>query len=117
MLTTARLAERPSTPSVQLTTLMLAQIRTMIRMRSVSYTHLNTDGTIDFYMNCVVGLVHKYYGDDLLRDLFATWDGDLRESQLDLSLIHISFSPSTGMSFAPGKNTRAVWAVRCSGVT
>ncbi len=27
----------------------------------------NTDGTIDFYMNCVVGLVHKYYGDDLLR--------------------------------------------------
>ena len=37
----------------------------------------NTDGTIDFYMNCVVGLVHKYYGDDLLRDLFATWDGDL----------------------------------------
>ena len=20
-------------------------------------------------MNCVVGLVHKYYGDDLLRDL------------------------------------------------
>ena len=43
----------------------------------------NTDGTIDFYMNCVVGLVHKYYGDDLLRDLFTTWDGDLRESQLD----------------------------------
>lgn len=43
----------------------------------------NTDGTIDFYMNCVVGLVHKYYGDDLLRDLFATWDGDLREIQLD----------------------------------
>ena len=22
----------------------------------------NTDGTIDFYMNCIVGLVHKYYG-------------------------------------------------------
>ena len=43
----------------------------------------NTDGTVDFYMNCIVGLVHKYYGDDLLRDLFATWDGDLRESQLD----------------------------------
>ena len=43
----------------------------------------NTDGTIDFYMSCVVRLVHKYYGDDLLRDLFATWDGDLRESQLD----------------------------------
>ena len=28
----------------------------------------NTDGTIDFYMNCIVGLVHKYYGDALIRD-------------------------------------------------
>lgn len=30
----------------------------------------NTDGTIDFYMNCIVGLVHKYYGDALIRDIF-----------------------------------------------
>ena len=43
----------------------------------------NTDGTIDFYMNCIVGLVHKYYGDDLIRGLFALWDGDIRQSQLD----------------------------------
>ena len=28
----------------------------------------NTDGTIDFYMNCIVGLVHKYYGDALIRE-------------------------------------------------
>ena len=43
----------------------------------------NTDGTIDFYMNCIVGLVHKYYGDDLLREIFACWEGDIRQSQLD----------------------------------
>ena len=43
----------------------------------------NTDGTIDFYMNCIVGLVHKYYGDDLVRSLFDCWDGDIRQSQLD----------------------------------
>ena len=43
----------------------------------------NTDGTIDFYMNCIVGLVHKYYGDDLIRSLFDCWDGDIRQSQLD----------------------------------
>ena len=43
----------------------------------------NTDGTIDFYMNCIVGLAHRYYGDDLLREIFAAWEGDLRQSQLD----------------------------------
>ena len=43
----------------------------------------NTDGTIDFYMNCVVGLVHKYYGDALIRSLFAAWAGDTREAMLD----------------------------------
>ena len=43
----------------------------------------NTDGTIDFYMNCIVGLVHKYYGDDLLQEIFACWEGDIRQSQLD----------------------------------
>ena len=43
----------------------------------------NTDGTVDFYMNCVVGLVHKYYGDDRVRSLFDRWDGDIRQSELD----------------------------------
>ncbi len=43
----------------------------------------NTDGTVDFYMNCVVGLVHKYYGDDLVRGLFNAWDGDVKQSLLD----------------------------------
>ena len=43
----------------------------------------NTDGTIDFYMNCIVGLVHKYYGDELVRSLFASWEGDVRQAMLD----------------------------------
>ena len=43
----------------------------------------NTDGTIDFYMNCVVGLVHKYYGDELVRSLFDAWEGDIRQTMLD----------------------------------
>ena len=43
----------------------------------------NTDGTIDFYMNCIVGLVHKYYGDALIRDIFSAWEGDVRQPMLD----------------------------------
>ena len=43
----------------------------------------NTDGTIDFYMNCIVGLVHKYYGDALVRSIFDSWEGDMRQSMLD----------------------------------
>ncbi len=43
----------------------------------------NTDGTIDFYMNCIVGLVHKYYGDALIRDIFSAWEGDMRQPMLD----------------------------------
>ena len=34
-------------------------------------------------MNCIVGLAHKYYGDDLIRSLFGLWDGDIRETELD----------------------------------
>ena len=43
----------------------------------------HTDGTIDFYMNCVVGLAHKYYGDALIRDVFSAWEGDMRQAMLD----------------------------------
>ena len=42
-----------------------------------------TDGTTDFYMNTVVGLIHKYYGDVLIRSIFDAWDGDLRQTMLD----------------------------------
>ena len=34
-------------------------------------------------MNCIVGLVHKYYGDSLVQSLFDLWEGDIRQSQLD----------------------------------
>ena len=43
----------------------------------------NTDGTIDFYMNTIVGLAHKYYGDSLIRSIFNSWEGDLRQAMLD----------------------------------
>ena len=42
-----------------------------------------TDGTTDFYMNTVVGLIHKYYGEALIRSVFDAWDGDLRQTMLD----------------------------------
>lgn len=34
-------------------------------------------------MNTVVGLIHKYYGDALIRSIFDAWDGDLRQTMLD----------------------------------
>ena len=43
----------------------------------------NTDGTVDFYMNTIVGLVHKYYGDTLVNRIFDHWAGDLRQAMLD----------------------------------
>ena len=43
----------------------------------------NTDGTVDFYMNTIVGLVHKYYGDSLVNRIFDHWAGDLRQAMLD----------------------------------
>ena len=43
----------------------------------------NTDGTVDFYMNTIVGLVHKYYGDKLINSIFDRWAGDLRQAMLD----------------------------------
>ena len=42
-----------------------------------------TDGTTDFYMNGIVGLVHKYYGDALIRDIFSAWESDTRQPMLD----------------------------------
>ena len=48
----------------------------------------NTDGTIDFYMNCIVGLVHKYYGDALIRDIFSAWEGDTRQQHKGHAGLH-----------------------------
>ncbi len=42
-----------------------------------------TDKQPDFYMNCIIGLVHKWYGDAMLRRLFSSWSGDRRQPTLD----------------------------------
>ena len=34
-------------------------------------------------MNCIVGFVHKWYGDQMVRDLFARWEGDVRQGTMD----------------------------------
>lgn len=55
----------------------------------------HTDGLPDLYMNCVVGLVHKYYGEDRIRALFERWAGDVHQAMLDdltwLYLEHIVY--------------------------
>lgn len=53
-----------------------------------------TDGTTDFYMNTVVGLIHKYYGDALIRSIFDAWDGDLRQTMLDdMTWLYLEMQP------------------------
>lgn len=56
----------------------------------------HTDGSPALYMNCVVGLVHKYYGDSIVRSLFDTWSGDIHQVMLDdltwLYLEHIVYT-------------------------
>ena len=42
-----------------------------------------TDKKPDYYMNCIVGFVHKWYGDQMVRDLFAAWEGDVRQGTMD----------------------------------
>ena len=44
---------------------------------------LKADGKPDFYMNCVIGLVHKWLGDEMPRRLFARWTGDVRQAAFD----------------------------------
>ena len=34
-------------------------------------------------MNCVIGLVHKWFGDETQKRLFAHWTGDVRQSTFD----------------------------------
>ena len=36
---------------------------------------MKTDGTPDFYMNFVIGLVHKWFGEEMPRRLFDSWLG------------------------------------------
>ena len=44
---------------------------------------LKSNGEPDFYMNCVIGLVHKWFGDETQKRLFAHWTGDVRQSTFD----------------------------------
>ncbi len=44
---------------------------------------LKSNGDLDFYMNCVIGLVHKWFGDETQKRLFAHWTGDVRQSTFD----------------------------------
>ena len=44
---------------------------------------MQSDGNPDFYMNCVIGLVHKWFGDEMPRRLFAAWAGDARQNVYD----------------------------------
>ena len=41
---------------------------------------MQSDGQPDLYMNCVIGLVHKWFGDELPKQLFAAWAGDARQA-------------------------------------
>ena len=37
----------------------------------------------DFYMNLVIGLAYKYFGEKTLTELFVRWQGDSRQQMLD----------------------------------
>ena len=41
------------------------------------------DGAPDLYMNCIVGLAHKWYGEEMLKTLFSKWTGDGRQAMFD----------------------------------
>ena len=44
---------------------------------------MKTDGTPDFYMNFVIGLVYKWFGEEMPRRLFDSWLGDVRQAVMD----------------------------------
>ncbi len=37
----------------------------------------------DFYMNLIIGLAYKYYGEETIHSLFDQWNGDSRQPMLD----------------------------------
>ena len=44
---------------------------------------MRSDGQPDLYMNSVIGLVHKWFGEDLPKKLFASWAGDAHQAMYD----------------------------------
>lgn len=47
------------------------------------FVAFDADGVPDFYMNCIIGLVYKWYGEAMVQRLFDAWTGDARQSTLD----------------------------------
>lgn len=47
------------------------------------FLSMDTSGTPERYMNCIVGCARKWYGADMLKQLFAAWEDDRRQSLLD----------------------------------
>lgn len=44
---------------------------------------MRSDGQPDLYLNCIIGLVHKWFGDDMPKKLFASWAGDAHQTMYD----------------------------------
>lgn len=44
---------------------------------------IDSKGMPDIYMNTVIGLVSKWYGEEMTKDLFGRWAGDHRQAMLD----------------------------------
>ena len=44
---------------------------------------LRSDGSPDFYLNCIIGLTHKWLGDEMPQRLFSSWAGDARQAVFD----------------------------------
>lgn len=37
----------------------------------------------DLYMNLIIGLAYKYYGEKTISTLFGYWNGDISQAMLD----------------------------------
>ena len=48
-----------------------------------TFMAIDSKGMPDIYMNTVIGLVSKWYGEEMTKDLFGRWAGDHRQAMLD----------------------------------
>lgn len=49
----------------------------------------NIDGNPDFYLNLIIGLSIKYFGEKSIKSLFDSWAYNIRRDKYDLALIFI----------------------------
>ncbi len=47
------------------------------------FLSMDTSGSPERYMNCIVGCVRKWYGEEMPKRLFAAWEDDRRQGLLD----------------------------------